>query len=92
MFGPGERRVLPWSAMVSVGDHVTCPACGGAGGGPIGRAGSAWDTEDYVCPRCEGAGVVRTAEAGDVLSQRPGIVKAAAAAAEEAAAKRKASA
>lgn len=35
-----------------------CPACGGSGGGPFGRAGSAWDVETYVCPRCEGLGVV----------------------------------
>lgn len=35
-----------------------CPACGGAGGGPFGRSGSAWDVETYVCPRCEGLGVV----------------------------------
>ena len=68
-------------------ERPPCPACGGAGGGPIGRAGSAWDTEDYVCPRCEGVGMIL---AGDVISQRPGLVKAAAAAAEEAAQKRKA--
>jgi hypothetical protein len=53
----------------------------------MGRAGSAWDTEDYVCPRCKGEGMILV---GDVLSQRPGIVKAAAALAEEAAQKRKA--
>jgi Zn-finger nucleic acid-binding protein len=35
-----------------------CPACGGGGGGPFGRSGSAWDVETYVCPRCEGLGVV----------------------------------
>jgi hypothetical protein len=35
-----------------------CPACGGAGGGPFGRPGSAWDIETYICPRCEGLGVV----------------------------------
>ena len=70
---------------MSVEERSPCPACGGAGGGPIGRAGSAWDSEDYVCTRCEGEGMVR---AGDVLSQRPGIVKAAAEAAVAAAAKR----
>lgn len=53
-----------------------CPACGGAGGGPFGRAGSAWDDEGYVCVRCEGVGKVLVAS--DVASQRPGIVKAAA--------------
>jgi hypothetical protein len=40
------------------GDEVECPACGGAGGGPFGRAGSAWDVETYECPRCEGTGRV----------------------------------
>jgi hypothetical protein len=40
------------------GDLVECPACGGAGGGPFGRAGSAWDVETYECPRCEGTGRV----------------------------------
>ena len=62
---------------------MPCPACGGAGGGPFGRAGSTWDDEGYVCPRCEGAGVI-TLSPGlppdlgreDVASQRPGIVKA----------------
>jgi hypothetical protein len=54
--------------------HEPCPACGGAGGGPFGRAGGAWDDEAYVCPRCEGAGVV---EVASPLSQRPGVVKAA---------------
>ena len=44
--------------MSSGGDHVECPACGGAGGGPFGRAGSAWDVETYECPRCEGTGRV----------------------------------
>jgi hypothetical protein len=39
----------------------------------MGRAGSAWDTEDYVCPRCEGEGMILLAEP---LSQRPGLVKA----------------
>jgi hypothetical protein len=68
-------------------ERVSCPACGGAGGGPIGRAGSAWDDEDYVCPRCEGEGMILVA---DVLSQRPGIVKAARVAAENEAATREA--
>jgi hypothetical protein len=36
----------------------TCPSCGGAGGGPFGRAGSAWDRDDYACPRCAGTGVL----------------------------------
>jgi hypothetical protein len=35
-----------------------CPACGGSGGGPFGRPGSAWDVETYACPRCGGTGVV----------------------------------
>ena len=56
-------------------EQLTCPACGGAGGGPFGRAGSAWDDDAYVCPRCKGAGAIAP---GDVMvqSQRPGIVKA----------------
>jgi hypothetical protein len=69
-------------------ERVACPSCGGAGGGPIGRAGSAWDDESYECPRCEGEGFIRLAT--DVLSQRPGLVKAAASAAEAEIAKRKA--
>ena len=73
--------------MGSVQERVTCPACGGAGGGPIGRAGSAWDTEDYVCPSCQGEGMVALADASSP-SQRPGIVKATGA--EDAAQKRKA--
>jgi Zn-finger nucleic acid-binding protein len=44
-----------------------CPACGGGGGGPFGRSGSAWDVETYVCPRCEGLGVV----ADGVVLARP---------------------
>ena len=36
-----------------------CPSCGGSGGGPFGRPGSAWDVEGYVCPRCKGLGVLR---------------------------------
>ena len=56
-------------------ERMPCPCCGGAGGGPFGRAGSAWDTEAYVCPRCEGAGVIRLDDAM-VQTQRPGIVKA----------------
>jgi hypothetical protein len=49
-----------------------CPACGGSGGGPFGRPGSAWDVETYVCPRCQGLGVVRE----DVTAVRP-LAKAA---------------
>jgi hypothetical protein len=46
-----------WLAM---SDHdVQCPACGGGGGGPFGRRGSAWDVESYTCPRCQGRGIVR---------------------------------
>jgi hypothetical protein len=67
---------------------MTCPSCGGAGGGPIGRAGSAWDDEEYVCPRCEGAGVIRIGQ--DAASQRPGIVKATGTAADDADEKKRA--
>lgn len=64
------------------GEHLEpCPACGGAGGGPFGRAGSAWDDDDYVCVRCKGLGHLRIE--GDVASTRPGIVKAAEKAAQE---------
>ncbi|MBX3186322.1 MAG: hypothetical protein KF819_04870 [Labilithrix sp.] len=56
-------------------ERMTCPACGGAGGGPFGPAGSAWDDEDYVCPRCEGEGMIALDDVM-VQSQRPGIVKA----------------
>jgi DnaJ-class molecular chaperone len=66
---------------------VECPACGGAGGGPLGRAGGAWDVEDYVCPRCKGRGALALADA----SPRPGLVKAAPAEGEAPAEKRKVS-
>ena len=56
-------------------ERTPCPACGGAGGGPFGRAGSAWDDDAYVCVRCKGAGYLEAGEA--VPSVRPGIVKAA---------------
>jgi hypothetical protein len=55
---------------------VTCPACGGAGGGPFGRAGSAWDDDEYVCPRCEGLGTVMV-EQGPKAGVMPGLVKVA---------------
>jgi hypothetical protein len=48
---------VPSSAVEGVTDP-TCPSCGGSGGGPFGRAGSAWDTDDYECPRCRGTGVL----------------------------------
>jgi ribosomal protein S27AE len=79
--------MLRFRAMVPGQERMECPSCGGAGGGPVGRAGSAWDTEDYVCPRCKGEGMILAA---DALSQRPGIVKVAAAAADDAEQKRKA--
>ena len=54
---------------------VPCPACGGAGGGPFGRAGSAWDDEDYECMRCDSVGVVVM---DDLAAERlrPGLAKA----------------
>jgi ribosomal protein S27AE len=58
--------------------HEECPACGGAGGGPFGRANSAWDIESYECPRCEGWGYLRAAaevEEEPPVVARPGIVK-----------------
>lgn len=62
-------------AEAGIMDRVACPSCGGAGGGPFGRAGSAWDDDDYLCPRCEGAGIIVLDDVM-VQSQRPGIVKA----------------
>ncbi|MBL8609103.1 MAG: hypothetical protein JNL38_17380 [Myxococcales bacterium] len=52
-----------------------CPSCGGAGGGPFGPAGSAWDDESWVCPRCEGTGALVVAGEGRG-SVRPGLAKA----------------
>jgi hypothetical protein len=82
-------------------ERVACPSCGGAGGGPFGRAGSAWDDESYVCPRCKGVGAIALEGSSEHLtaqSLRPGIAKAVpaadapAAAAAPAAQQRKASA
>jgi hypothetical protein len=53
-----------------------CPSCGGSGGGPFGRAGSAWDTDDYVCPRCEGLGHISGIDTLD-KGVRPSVAKAA---------------
>lgn len=61
--------------MDPVVEATVCPACGGAGGGPFGRAGSAWDDEAYVCPRCKGLGVLAADDA--TPSVRPGLVKTA---------------
>jgi hypothetical protein len=64
--------------MEAEGDHVervACPSCGGAGGGPFGRVGSAWDDEAYVCPRCKGAGALALDDL-TAQPQRPGLVKA----------------
>jgi len=49
-----------------------CTSCGGSGGGPFGRAGSAWDDEAWVCPRCEGTGEMPISAP---LSARPPVVK-----------------
>ena len=57
-------------------DCMSCPACGGAGGGPFGRAGSAWDDEDFVCPRCKGVGVVALDDVAALPRAAPGLVKA----------------
>lgn len=78
---PPVRRVLEFQVMEAEAEahlqRIACPSCGGAGGGPFGRAGSAWDDDEYVCPRCEGVGAIMM---DDVMtspqSQRPGIVKA----------------
>ena len=61
-------------------EREACPACGGSGGGPFGRAGSGWDVETYECIRCEGWGYIREgAELEDAppMVARPGIAKAA---------------
>ena len=70
------------------GERIPCPSCGGAGGGPFGPAGSAWDDEEYVCPRCEGLGVIVVGESGSGV--RPGLVKAASSQASDVETKRKA--
>jgi hypothetical protein len=66
---------------VSPREHEACPACGGAGGGPFGRAHSGWDIETYECPVCEGWGYIRevasAAGAERAPLPRPGIVKTA---------------
>ncbi len=54
----------------------TCPSCGGAGGGPLGRAGGAWDTDDYVCPRCAGLGILTLRDVEEIPVSGPGVVKA----------------
>jgi hypothetical protein len=61
-------------------DCEECPACGGSGGGPFGRAGSAWDVETYECIRCGGRGYVKIGEVvapseRAVAVARPGIAK-----------------
>jgi hypothetical protein len=62
--------------MSTDGAEGMCPACGGAGGGPLGRAGRAWDTEDYVCPRCDGLGVIVLRDADALPISGPGVAKA----------------
>lgn len=74
--------------MGSDKQHISCPACGGAGGGPFGPAGSAWDSESYVCPMCQGEGMLLIHD--ELASQRPGIVKAARTSAEGGSEERKA--
>ncbi|MGO9715124.1 MAG: hypothetical protein ACLQBL_40125 [Polyangiaceae bacterium] len=59
-------------------EREVCPACGGAGGGPFGRANSGWDVESYECIRCEGWGYIRGAaveDEGPPVVARPGIAK-----------------
>ncbi len=48
---------------------MTCPACGGSGGGPFGPPGLAWDVESYECPRCRSAGVVPRAGSRALLGR-----------------------
>lgn len=54
---------------------MACPACGGAGGGPFGRAGAGWDLETYECVRCQGSGVVLVRDE-EARAARPGVAKA----------------
>jgi hypothetical protein len=64
------------TAGIVTTEALACPACGGAGGGPFGRGGGAWDVDDYVCPRCEGMGLVLAPRRASVPpSASPGIVK-----------------
>ncbi len=59
MSGGTLRTPLATGYAACMGDDsAACPACGGAGGGPFGRPGSAWDVETYVCPHCEGLGMI----------------------------------
>ena len=64
---------------MSIPERHECPARGGAGGGPFGRANSGWDVETYECPRCEGWGYIREAVAAldedPAPMPKPGIVK-----------------
>ena len=53
-----------------------CPSCGGAGGGPFGRPGSAWDVEHWTCPRCKGTGLLLAPESS-ASSEGPGVAKGA---------------
>lgn len=64
-------------------DTASCPSCGGSGGGPFGRPGSAWDVETYVCARCAGTGrlaltltaarPIAKSPAEPTSTERPGI-------------------
>jgi hypothetical protein len=52
---------MSYDRSIMSDEAIACPACGGSGGGPFGPAGSAWDVETYVCPQCEGEGVLASA-------------------------------
>lgn len=73
IFGRAHAACYVGRVMGAGDDTIPCPACGGAGGGPFGPAGSAWDDESYVCPRCKGRGFL----SADDLVARPGLAKAA---------------
>lgn len=66
------------SIAMAPNETMTCPACGGAGGGPFGRAGTGWDVETYECVRCGGAGVVSVheEERRAAAIAKPGVAKA----------------
>ncbi len=58
-------------------ERTPCPACGGAGGGPFGRAGGAWDDEEFECARCEGVGQILKSDSEPSDAGRPGLAKTA---------------
>jgi hypothetical protein len=77
MYGVALRSIAMNASAGGV-ETMACPACGGSGGGPFGRAGTGWDVESYECVRCMGEGVVsvRDEEMRAAAVSRPGVAKA----------------